>query len=242
MGRLEAHRLGLGSQGQLGLRLSRPARADRLAGYAVWLGSIPPRADFFSSMDRAFSSSSFPPRWLLLRLLLLAGRRRLPFSPLLLTARAQTSVSVGSGVVARIRCDRRACVCVAPEGVCGVSAQGALGEMPQWHGRDANATSRPRRGVGAHGEAVAQAWRGWLRLGLAVWVRTHARGAWLPRAAAWPCRARGTGTPGARHDTAAVGRRRLRGKEAARRAPARKGGTAAGGEVLRLLQRFHRRR
>jgi hypothetical protein len=106
----------------------------------------------------------------------------------------------------------RVCVCVAPEGVCGVSARRVLGEMPQWHGRDANATSRSRRGgVGVHGEAVAQAWRGWMRLGLAAWVRTHARGAWLPRAAVWPCRARGTGIPGPRHDAAAGGRRRLRG-------------------------------
>jgi hypothetical protein len=35
MGRLEAHRLGLGSQGQLGLRLSRPARANGLATRAA---------------------------------------------------------------------------------------------------------------------------------------------------------------------------------------------------------------
>jgi hypothetical protein len=35
MGRLEAHRLGSGTQGQLGLRLSRPARANGLATRAA---------------------------------------------------------------------------------------------------------------------------------------------------------------------------------------------------------------
>jgi hypothetical protein len=93
-------------------------------------------------------------------------------------------------------------------------------ERPQRLGRDANATSRPRRGVAAHGEAVARARRGWgagmARLGcgarsagawpgLVARVHTHARGTWRPRAAAWPCRARGTGIPGPRHDAAAKG-------------------------------------
>jgi hypothetical protein len=40
-------------------------------------------------------------------------------------------------------------------------------------------------------------------------VRTHAHESWHPRAAAWPCRARGTGISGPRHDAAAKGRRRL---------------------------------
>jgi hypothetical protein len=47
--------------------------------------------------------------------------------------------------------------------VCG--ARRVLGERPHRLGRDANAMSRPHRGVDAHGEAVAQAWRGWARSG-----------------------------------------------------------------------------
>jgi hypothetical protein len=78
--------------------------------------------------------------------------------------------------------------------------------------------------------------------GLAAQVRTYAREAWLPRAAAWPCRARGTGIPGPRHDAVAVGRRRLQGAEAARRVPAQEDGAAAGREMGRLwfLQRVPR--
>jgi hypothetical protein len=58
-----------------------------------------------------------------------------------------------------------------------------------------------------HGEAGTRAWRGWASS--SAWARsgacTHARGAWLPRTAARPCRARGTGAPGPRHDAAARG-------------------------------------
>jgi hypothetical protein len=43
------------------------------------------------------------------------------------------------------------------------------------------------------------------RLGLTARLRMHAHGSWVPRAAAWPCRARGTGIPGPRHDAAAEG-------------------------------------
>jgi hypothetical protein len=43
------------------------------------------------------------------------------------------------------------------------------------------------------------------RLGLALRVRTHVCVFCLPRAAACPCRARGTGIPGPRHDAAAKG-------------------------------------
>jgi hypothetical protein len=43
------------------------------------------------------------------------------------------------------------------------------------------------------------------RLGFMAWVCTHARGSWLPRAAAWPYRARGTGIPGLQHDAAMRG-------------------------------------
>jgi hypothetical protein len=63
----------------------------------------------------------------------------------------------------------RECVCVAPEGACGVSAQGVLGERPQRPGRDANATSRSCRGVDAHGETVARL--GVLRMSAAVALR-----------------------------------------------------------------------
>jgi hypothetical protein len=65
----------------------------------------------------------------------------LPFFSL--TARAQASISAGSGVAARIWCSGCAGVCAC---VCG--ARWVLGRMPQWHGRDANATSRSRRGGG----------------------------------------------------------------------------------------------
>jgi hypothetical protein len=95
--------------------------------------------------------------------------------------------------------------------VCVCGAQRVLGERPQSLGRDANATSRPRRGVDAHSEAMAQAWRGWAWSGFATRVRTHARGSWHPRTAAWPCRARGTGIPSPQHDAGVERRRRLRG-------------------------------
>jgi hypothetical protein len=102
----------------------------------------------------------------------------------------------------------RACVRAK---VCVCGARRVLGERPQRLGRDANATSRPHRGVDAHGEAVARAWRGCAQSGLAARVRTHARGSWCPRAAAWPCHARGTSIPGPQHDAAAERRQRLRG-------------------------------
>jgi hypothetical protein len=99
-------------------------------------------------------------------------------------------------------------VCVyvwATRACASVNARGVFGGKPQRPSRDVNATSRPCRGVDAHGEAVARAWRGWARSGLAARVRTHARGFWFSRTAAWPCRARGTGIPGPRHDAAAKG-------------------------------------
>jgi hypothetical protein len=171
MGRLEAHRLGLGSQGQLGLRLSRPARANGLAGHAVWLGLIPPRAWFLPLRGLAAHSSSSP-RW--------AGL--LPSPPRWAGCACSSpplTVCLGPGVSVRgIRCGGpdpvqqtrvRVCVCVAPEGACGVSAQGVLGERPQRPGRDANATSRSCRGVDAHGETVARL--GVLRMSAAVALR-----------------------------------------------------------------------
>jgi hypothetical protein len=106
--------------------------------------------------------------------------------------------------------------------VCGcrgcvrTGAREVLGDKPQRVGRDANTTSRPRRGVAAHGKAVA--WHGKAggaarpgggaaRLGRArpQGAGVHARGSRPSRAAAWPCRARGTDIPGPRHDTAAEG-------------------------------------
>jgi hypothetical protein len=86
-----------------------------------------------------------------------------------------------------------------------VDARRVLGERPQRLGRDANATSRPRRGVAAHGEAVAGHGEVGAWPGLVAQVRTHACRSWLPRAAAWSSRARGTGIPGPRHDVAAKG-------------------------------------
>jgi hypothetical protein len=53
----------------------------------------------------------------------------------------------------------RACVWVP--WVCGRQApRGVLEEKPKGLGRDANATSRPRRVVTARSEAVAGSWRG----------------------------------------------------------------------------------
>jgi hypothetical protein len=73
--------------------------------------------------------------------------------------------------------------------------------------------------VTAHSKAVAGSWRGMARLGRGrpdgnaarlgrvrpQGVGVHAHGSWPSRAAAWPCRARGTGIPGPRHDAAAKG-------------------------------------
>jgi hypothetical protein len=75
-----------------------------------------------------------------------------------------------------------------------------------------------------------------------LWVRAHARGAWLPRAAAWPCRARGTGIPGPRHDAAAGKATAVAGACSGATGSCKRSGTAAGGEreTLRFLQRAHR--
>jgi hypothetical protein len=78
---------------------------------------------------------------------------------------------------------------------------------------------RLRRGAGGKAR-LGPRQRAAARLGLAARVRTHARGSWLPRAAVWPCRARGTGIPGPRHGAAARGRWRWRARRAARRVPA----------------------
>jgi hypothetical protein len=103
--------------------------------------------------------------------------------------------------------------------VCG-RPKGARGKAPKaWprRERDVAAMSRVRRARQGRGGGMA---RLGAQPGRAARVRTHARGSWLPRATAWPCRARGTGIPGPRHDATAVRRQRQRGKTAARRAPA----------------------
>jgi hypothetical protein len=145
-GRLKAQWLGLSSQGQLGLRLSRPARAAGLAGREGWLGSDPSRAGFPSSVGRTpFFSSA--------RLGCLTPPPRGPaasFSFSSLTGRAQVSVTAGSGAAGLDLVRQKVCVCACGRrgARAGVDARRALGEMPQRHGRDANATSRSRRGGG----------------------------------------------------------------------------------------------
>jgi hypothetical protein len=90
------------------------------------------------------------------------------------------------------------CVCVASTP--GVLEGMPEGAWPRLHGRVtwSPRTARPWRGRGAA--------RCGARLALVVArVRTQARGSWLPRATAWPCRARGAGIPGPRHDAATEG-------------------------------------
>jgi hypothetical protein len=120
--------------------------AGRL-GSSGWLAHLragcvrgPAWASFISRIGPAPFSSS------------LAG---LPLRLLLLADRTAPRVSLGG-----IRCGGsgsgaaggRACVRAK---VCVCGARRVLGERPQRLGRDANATSRPRRGVDAHGEAEA---------------------------------------------------------------------------------------
>jgi hypothetical protein len=186
------------------------------------LGLLLPWAGFLSFLGWALFLSFFSSGWAgappspLLLLFLHAGCSRLCPLLLSLTAWSHWSAPAGSGVVARIRCDRK-CACVwvgrARRRVrCG-RPRGARGKAPKTRPRRerdvavASRGGRARRGRGAgvaklgprqqHGMARARSG-----------VRAHARGAWLPRAAAWPCRARSTGDPGPRHDAAARGRRR----------------------------------
>jgi hypothetical protein len=122
-----------------------------------------------------------------------------------------------------------------------------LEEMPKGLGCDVNAMSQPCCVVAANGEAMAGSLRvtvvpgrssGAAWLSAAVRVCTHARGSWLPRAAAWSSRAQGTGIPGPRHNTAAEGDGDC-GVRCGAMGPCTKSGTVAGwGEgVLRLGQR-----
>jgi hypothetical protein len=74
-----------------------------------------------------------------------------------------------------------------------------------------------------------EAWQGEARatLSLAARVCTHARGSWLPRAAVWPCRARGTGIMGPRHDAAAKRATAVVGSTSGAMGSCTRGGTAA---------------
>jgi hypothetical protein len=92
--------------------------------------------------------------------------------------------------------------------VCGVHPVGARGNVKgAWprRERDVAAVSRGRRAWQGHGGVVAWHGEAGTRLSLSAWVCTHARGSWLIRAVALPCRARGTGIPGPRHDIAGEG-------------------------------------
>jgi hypothetical protein len=200
LGRLKA-RLGLA-------RLAASARpaaqqagsGSGLARLVVWLGSGPPRVGFFLGRDDPWAAvgwldaSSSPPR---------GSGCLLFFSSL--TGWAQLSASAGSDVASPDAARQmRVCVRVSAEARVRVwTPEGRSGKC--LNGMAATRTRRRGRiaGVDMHGEVVVQAR---LRQG---WVRcTHARESWFPRAAAWPCRARGTGIPGPRHNAAAVRRRR----------------------------------
>jgi hypothetical protein len=199
--------------------------AGRLGQAAVQLcrqawASGPSRADVISAPSlhgpklgwRPPPPSAPPPRWLAAS------------APFLLADRPAPRVSLG-GIRcggARIRCGRWvcvwapwACVCGVPGGCSGKSLKGSAATRTRCRGHVAGSsrTVRPWRG---HGEAGA--WPGH-----AAQVRTHARGSWRPRAAVWPCRARGTGIPSPRHDAAAEG----------------DGGCGEDGGAMRLL---HKRR
>jgi hypothetical protein len=131
---------------QLGLQLSRLARAVGWLG--VQAGSVLGVAG--SSWAVMILGLQWAGGLLLLRLLPLAGCLRS-----LRADRPGPSVGLrgirrggsGSGEAGGRACVR-ATVCV-----CG--SRRVLGERPQRLGRDTNATSRPHRGVDAHGEAVA---------------------------------------------------------------------------------------
>jgi hypothetical protein len=206
MGRLKAHGLGLGSQGQLGLRLSRPARAVGWLGVLGRLGlqSITGGSSWALLVLGPWRQAAIYLRLLLLArlgcfvafssrlgLLLLAGWRRLLFFSSLV-GRAQVAVSAGSGAAGWIRCGRRARACVrATRARAGTDVQMVFAAPACGH------RARQRRG----GAVVWRRWWGeeWVRqsegrgrraaarLGLAVRVRTHAHGSWSSRAAAWPC-------------------------------------------------------
>jgi hypothetical protein len=142
MGRLEAHRLGLGSQGQLGLRLSRPAQAKGLSSRVGRLGSGPSRVGFILGRVDPWAAAAGG-------LLLHASWAASAPPPLADVLVPHDSLGgIWCGVV-WIQCRGQGCVRVR------VGA-GACGKKPQRLGRDANATSRPRRGW----TRTARPWRG----------------------------------------------------------------------------------
>jgi hypothetical protein len=249
MGRLEA-RLSLARLvTQLGLRLSRPARQ---VGYAsaklgsARPGSAPSAGRFLLLPGLGFLSSlPFLLAGLALRLLLAraGGVVLLPLSDSAAPGVGLRWIPCGD---ARIRCaGGRARVRVSAEARVRVLRPKSAREKASTAGsrreRDVAFPSRgwartaePWRGRGETGAKAAA------RLGLGV--RTHARGLWFSRAAAWPCRARGTGDPGPRHDAAARGGDGGGGKGSRRdgllqRTTARR---PEGREFLRPLQRVHR--
>jgi hypothetical protein len=57
------------------------------------------------------------------------------------------------------------CACADAACVCAQAPRACSRESPKDHGRDANATSRSRRMVAAHGKAVAGSWHSTARLG-----------------------------------------------------------------------------
>jgi hypothetical protein len=180
----------LGSRGQLGLRLGRPARA--VAGWLV-LGRDAPWAAVGWRPSLPSSPLAGPPLF---------------FS--LLSDGSVPRVSlrwIWCGGLDLVRQeDGRVCAW-APRRACECGCRkGARGNA---------STAWPRRerdvAVASQGwTRAARPWRrqGWGAVGSRGTGRTHARGSWQPRAAVWPCRARGTGIPGSRHNAAAVRRRR----------------------------------
>jgi hypothetical protein len=167
----------------------------------------------------------------------------LPLRLLLLADRTAPCISLGG-----IQCGRawirgavggRACVRVVHPGRANRCMRGVQGKSPKDRPRREHDVAAAVRGHCARqGRGGVVAWRRRLRrgvrgkarlgprqravawLGFAVRVRVHARGFWSSRATVWPCRARGTGIPGPRHDAAVRGDSVCRGTVAARRVPA----------------------
>jgi hypothetical protein len=223
MGRLEAHRFGLGSQGQLGLRLSRPARANGLATRER-MARLDPSADRLLLLPGLGPPSFLLPLWLGCPFTFSSSRAG-GVVLLLLTDRAGPGVSARGirYVAAQIRCGGRVCACAwgARRRVQCERLRGARGNAPEtWPRRErdvavASRGGRARRGPGRRAAA---------RLGCA---RTRA-GPGIPG----PRRGRAVrGAPAAwvRGPTRRRGATAVAGEEAARRAPARRSGTAAGG-------------
>jgi hypothetical protein len=120
-------------------------------------------------------------------------------SSLSLIGRSHVSVLVGFGTTvfgSGVIVQGCVCVCVGIVGVCAQAHARCSAKSPK--GLAATRTRRCSRVAGS--PRTARPWRGHGEAGVwpghVVWVGTHARGSWLPRGVAWPCRARGTGIPG----------------------------------------------